>query len=331
MSTLVLAGAENGTLARVLISEGITHLLFSYFWLSNMHREGWIVRLKEQHPELTLYLDSGAYTYSQKIADDDKGKLPPPKIFFRQYKNYLEEFGHLWDRVMEFDVDSRNNEIGVSVDQAEVWLNELLDQFPELNITPVYHSWRGAEVWQEYVDDPRVRCLAIGRDPPADGLMRAYVDKAHQAGKPVHGLAYTKYNTGLKYIPFDTVDSSSWISGQRYGNFYVYKNGQILTMTKANRLDSRIRSYRNYIAARGCDPDKVIRGDQRETLLCNIRTWKLVSKRLELLRKQQGDTILELPGDRPGETPKPVRPSPTERLSKSSSHDLRRLLLKQTL
>jgi len=46
----------------------------------------------------------------------------------------------------------------------------------------------------------------------------------------VHGLGYTKIDM-LKEIPFFSVDSTSWLSGNRFGGIYVF-NGKGFDKTK---------------------------------------------------------------------------------------------------
>ena len=306
MTTLYWAGAENITLTQALLRNGVTTMLYSYHWIYQMRRDGFIARMKQNNPQLDLVLDSGAFTYAEK-ARLGGGDLPPPRLFFERYKEYLRNFGHLWSRVMEFDVDSSDDVMGVTVDEVDEWRSELLEEFPHLSICPVYHHWRGTEAWQSYLDDPRVKSLAIGRAAPSDPGIRIYVDAAHRVGKTVHGLAFTKYNTSLQWIPIDSVDSSSWVTGQRYGNFFVFHAGKLHNITTANRGKQRLKQYRTYIEARGCDPDLVMAGDRKELLECNIRTWILVSKRLELMRKQRGENLLDNP------KPRERLPYPTSR------------------
>ena len=272
-----------------MLGNGVTKLLYSYFWVSNMRRESFLRKLKEENPHLSLILDSGAYTYSQQSLTHD---LPEPRLFFKRYQQYIRDYGELFDQIFELDIDGTEG-IDVDSDQVASWTSRLLDEFPDLKIVPVYHSWRGVEEWDQYLEDPRIKGMAIGRSPPLDGQIGVYLDRAHQRGITVHGLAFTKYNTSLKYLPFDSVDSSSWSTGQRYGNFHYYNNGNILNLTVANRGKMRVRQLQQYIKARGCDPKKIIAGDRMELLQCNIRTWILVSQRLELMRKQQKRMITE--------------------------------------
>ena len=305
-------------------------MLFSYYWIEDMHRAKYLAKLKERHPDLSLILDSGAFTYSQQAM---RRAVPPPTVFFDRYMAYLQEYGSMWDRVMEFDVDGIEGVQGFDVSPDDVWemTCRMLDTVPRLNIAPVYHAWRGVEEWGDYLKDPRIKCLAIGRCPPNDGMVMRYVDEAHRLGKTVHGLAWTKYNTSLRYIPFDSVDSSTWISGQKYGNFYVYQNNRILNITTANRGKERVKMYQQYIKARGCDPKKIIAGDRQELLQCNIRTWILISKKLELLRKTQGRNFMEEQGaeltNEMVARPRKAKPHSLDSLPSSSSFDLESFLL----
>ncbi len=288
---------------RTLVEEGVTRILLSYFWVRNMSRERAVAKVQADNPSISFFLDSGAFSYAQQI---QTRTMPPPEQFFRRYMAYLKDYGAAWDRIVEPDFDGIDD-VDVSVEQVDRWRGEMHEAFPSANIVPVYHSWRQPEAWARYVADPRVKSLAIGRAPPWDGEARRMIDQANQAGKPVHGLAMTKYNTKLRFIPYDSVDSSTWVSGQKYGNIYIYQGGKILNLTKANRGEWRAKGYQAYFRARGCDPKKIIAGDQEETLRCNIRTWKLIGDHFEQLRKKQG---LQLETDSP---PKERRPFPTPR------------------
>lgn len=313
MTVLEFSGGESARLTEALIDNGVTDLLYSYYWIQSMGRGGWIRKLKERNPQLNITLDSGAFTYSQKIGDE---RLPPPRLFFRRYKEYIADNLDVFGKVMEFDCD--DPDVDVSSDEVADWTEELLDTFPNTRITPVFHAWRGVEEWDRYLKDPRVKSLAIGRSPPMDGLVSVYIDQAHRVGKTVHGLAWTKYNTSLPFLPFDSIDSSTWVSGQKYGNFYIYRNNKILNLTLRNRGALRIRGERAYIEARGCDPDLIFKGDKWELLTCNIRTWILIAKKLEILRKKQHRVLTE---------EKPVKQVAAWPQPRNSSFDLESFLL----
>lgn len=60
--------------------------------------------------------------------------------------------------------------------------------------------------------------------------LKAMVLYANSKGVKVHGLGYTKLDM-LSSIPFYSVDSATWISGNRFGAIYVF-NGAGLSKTK---------------------------------------------------------------------------------------------------
>ena len=57
-------------------------------------------------------------------------------------------------------------------------------------------------------------------------VLKWFIDQAHSAGIRIHGLGFTssKY---LPYLKFDSVDSTTWLSGARYGQIYKFDNGQM--------------------------------------------------------------------------------------------------------
>ena len=58
-----------------------------------------------------------------------------------------------------------------------------------------------------------------------------FINTAHSKGAKIHGLGFTNLK-GLKKYHFDSVDSTSWTSGNRFGSVYHF-NGR--TMIKTDR------------------------------------------------------------------------------------------------
>lgn len=68
-----------------------------------------------------------------------------------------------------------------------------------------------------------------------------FINTAHAHGAKIHGLGFTNAGALSKYH-FDSVDSSSWVSGNRYG--YLYKfNGKTVQQVKGE-TDQRLCQYR---------------------------------------------------------------------------------------
>lgn len=62
------------------------------------------------------------------------------------------------------------------------------------------------------------------------------INIAHKSGARIHGLGFTNTRMLHKYH-FDTVDSSSWTSGWRFGQLHMFSNGMIKTKSyKSKRV-----------------------------------------------------------------------------------------------
>ena len=62
-----------------------------------------------------------------------------------------------------------------------------------------------------------------------DVVLRAlpwFVRQAHMRGAKIHGLGFTSL-PALPKIHFDSVDSSTWTGGNRFGFLYVFKDGEM--------------------------------------------------------------------------------------------------------
>jgi hypothetical protein len=76
-----------------------------------------------------------------------------------------------------------------------------------------------------------------------------FIKEAHKRNTKIHGLGFTKL-TKLSEYHFDSVDSTAWTTGNRYGYLY-YFNGKTMVkkdVPKGYRLaDSRAAALHNYI------------------------------------------------------------------------------------
>ena len=155
---------------------------------------------------------------------------------------------------------------------------------------------RGIERWQQYIEDPRIKVLGIGMGQWNTGELRRMVMMAHMAGKPVHGFGMTKVNTILRYVPLDSADSSSWLSGQKFGTQYIFQGRSFITLTQKNRAKQRRKQYKKYFESIGCDYHKILEDDVQEVRKSNAIAWIRLAARLEYMRKLQNRNITEEAG-----------------------------------
>lgn len=286
MTAIYFAGAEVETLTRALMDAGVKNVLYSYYYILTMRREDFIARIQQAYPHVNFFLDSGAFTYAVQFRERSH-QLPPYQTYIQRYFQYIDEYGAPYCRITEPDLDGIRGFDEVTPDTVDEWREYMLERWPDLNIMPVWHGWRGPRAWAEYVADNRIRCLAIGRNGGPPGLNRRMVMAAHQLGKPVHGFAQTRINTTMKVIPWDSVDSTSWLMGQKYGTLYIFRNNKFITLSKEHGGKDKRKLYKAYFKNIGCDPRKIIEDDVAEVRKANVLAWKRVSDRFEQMRLRQ--------------------------------------------
>ena len=129
---------------------------------------------------------------------------------------------------------------------------KMLEKLVGRQCIPVWHKSRGLKEWTKMCDE--YEYVAIGGIVNKEIVEEQYkafpamISEAHRRCAKVHGLGFTT----LKYLPhihFDSVDSTAWLAGNRFG--FVYKfNGKTMIkydVPKGKRLaDSRKVALINY-------------------------------------------------------------------------------------
>lgn len=120
---------------------------------------------------------------------------------------------------------------------------------------PVWHKSRGITDFKEMCQ--KYPYVAIGGYVSKE-FTKAEVDKfpqlisyAHQQGAKIHGLGFTAL-TALHKCHFDSVDSTAWLSGNRFG--YAYKfDGRTMTKvqrppgTKLRNKETAINNFKEWV------------------------------------------------------------------------------------
>jgi|TARA_R110000744_G_scaffold282556_2_gene394232 hypothetical protein len=161
-------------------------------------------------------LDSGAFTFimakSSKKVDIDS--------FTDEYIDYINH--NNIELFFEMDVDSIFGYDKVKKLRARIERNT------GKRSIPVFHTKRGLDDWKYICKDYDYIALGIaGKDVAwgdADAFHR-FVLSAQEHNTNVHGLGITGMKS-LRKVPFYSVDSSSWTSGNRYGGAMHFFNGK---------------------------------------------------------------------------------------------------------
>lgn len=162
-------------------------------------------------------LDSGAFTFlnSKKSGAD-----------FDSYLQRYIEFINRWNVQHFFELD-----IDPIVGYEKVLeMRRTLENGTGKQCIPVWHKSRGLKDFvktaQEYSYISIGGIVTKEIDKIQWKHMRRLIDIAHDNHCRVHGLGFTSTNE-LKNYPFDSVDSTTWLVGGKFGNVCVIKNGAI--------------------------------------------------------------------------------------------------------
>lgn len=175
-------------------------------------------------------LDSGAFTFMNNF----KGKV--------NWKEYIDKYADFIIRndikyFFELDID-----VLVGYDKVKEY-TKYLEQKTGRKCIPVWHKTRGLDEWErltkeyEYV---AIGGIVIKEIKPKDyKYFKPLLEIAKKNKCKVHGLGFTNLKSLNKYH-FYSVDSTSWLSGGRFGQLYVFKNNTLKQISYNNK---RIKDY----------------------------------------------------------------------------------------
>lgn len=231
-----LAGAESRPWVFEQAADIIKHkpfILESYYYID-----------KDTEKLLPLFgdflLDSGAFTFMQ----NSKSQVDW-RSYIKGYADFINR--NNIEKYFELDVDSV-----VGYEKVLDFRKELEDLTGRPSI-PVWHSNRGKDEFLKACEEYGYVALGgiVGMEwkVEAEKYMPWFIREAHKRGAMIHGLGYTKL-TKLNKYHFDSVDSTAWTTGNRFGYAYKFKNGQItkIEVPAGSRIsDSRKLALNNYI------------------------------------------------------------------------------------
>ena len=185
-----------------------------------------------------LLIDSGIFYYNTNRKRTD---------FISYCDSYIDFLNaHGIDKFFEMDVDSIEG-----FEKAKMYTKRI-ETGTGKPVIPIWHINRGIDNYKGICRD--YDYIAIGLTSTKEIKAKEYnkliplIDYAHSKGTKVHGLGFT----ALKWMPklkFDSVDSSSWSAGRRYGVIWGFdtKKGEMRqTRPKLKNWDWREITKHNY-------------------------------------------------------------------------------------
>lgn len=163
-------------------------------------------------------LDSGAFTFMSKTS-----RVPDWEEYTERFADWV--ISHNITKFFEMDIDAL-----VGYDYV-LKLRDKLEKRVGRQCIPVWHLSRG---YYEFIkiceSHPYV---AIGgivtREIPPEKycLFPKLISEAHKRGTKIHGLGFTRLTQLHKYH-FDSVDSTAWVAGCKYGQIYQFTGEKLI-------------------------------------------------------------------------------------------------------
>lgn len=185
-------------------------------------------------------LDSGAFTFMQSSKSHVVWEEYIEKYADFINRNHVEKF-------FELDIDSV-----VGYDKVLEY-RKRLEKLVNRPVIPVWHKSRGMDEFYKMCDE--YSYVAIGGivskeiKPEQYGALPKLISCAHSRKAKIHGLGFTN----LAWLPkchFDSVDSTAWTTGNRFGFIYQFTGKTMIKhdVPKGKRLaDSRKVAEINYL------------------------------------------------------------------------------------
>lgn len=173
-------------------------------------------------------LDSGAFTFMSNTKTHVDWN-----DYLERYADFINTYNI--DKFFELDIDS------VVGYENVLKLRKKLEALTNKQCIPVWHTTRGKREFLKMCDEyPYVAIGGIvSREikPTQYKYFPYFINEAHKRGAKIHGLGFTNLE-GLKKYHFDSVDSTAWTAGNRFGCVYRF-NGE--TMVKSDKpLGTRV-------------------------------------------------------------------------------------------
>lgn len=214
---LFLAGNDGFRKKRFDLFLKDLYVLESYHYLI---KQEWMFPLLKEFKGFLL--DSGAFTFMTSL----KGKQIDWEQYVINYGNFVKK--HDVKHFFELDID-----LIVGIKEVER-LRQLLEKTAERKCIPVWHKSRGLDYWKQMCKD--YDYVAIGGIVTQE-IKRSEYDVfypllkiAKENNTKVHGLGFTNLK-GMEKYKFYSVDSTSWLSGNKFGAVYLF-NGKTMIKQK---------------------------------------------------------------------------------------------------
>jgi hypothetical protein len=208
--------------------------LLSYYYL----KVDIMKRIVDKSQEVLI--DSGAHTFQ-------KGKKVDWESYTNRYANFIKNNDH--EKILgyfEMDIDPAGYSLNY-VNRLKIIL-----QSKSKKIIQVWHKNRGIKDFIEMCKNPIheknvVSISGFKNQDIKDKDFIKFVNYAHYCGCKIHGLGITRKDI-LSSVPFDYVDSSSWVQRGIFGRGYNHAETLKFNRNYTSKTNNHLHlMYNNYL------------------------------------------------------------------------------------
>lgn len=277
---IIISGVESDKYWNIVVDQcGIRNVLMSYHYLQKKG-SGFLKERLTKTPDVKILIDSGAHTFYAKI--DEFSKKPDSfwEDYLTKYTSWIAENKDYITSCANLDIEGI-----VGIEKVDEWNKKYFEPLEEIGIDVCYiwHAVRGNNGWEEYCKKHKY----VGLSTENDSLTTQHLSKMLTVSKRynarVHGMALTKTEV-LVRVPFYSVDSTTWLVGQQYGELNWFDGRKMKRLSKKDWQ----RTYKTKLLKEpfNADWDKLIngmggRGDTYELLRLNVIAYILAEEHIQ--------------------------------------------------
>lgn len=226
-TSLIMSGVEVDIYWDIAVKKcGVRTVLTSYQYLKNKPKD-FLKKKLADNPDVKVFIDSGAHTFFKDI----EGYASKPAEY---WESYLEEYTNFARENKDYIFAIANLDIGqiVGEEVEDEWNEKIFQPLEEegIQVCYIWHSFRGEQAWEEYAKKYSYIGLSNDFDTTLQRLTKM-TNICKKYNTRIHGMAFTKIEL-LTRVPLFTVDSTTWLVGQQYGELNFFNGRKMERLSK---------------------------------------------------------------------------------------------------
>lgn len=226
---IIISGVEPDPYWNLVVQECKTRtVLMSYQYLKK-RAGGFLAKRIGQNPDTRVFIDSGAHTFLTDIETYSEKDEEFWESYIEEYTDFIRKNKDFIFACADLDIDDI-----VGVDKVNEWREKYFEPLEKegVQVCYIWHLIRGEKGWEDMCRKYSYIGLTVQNDKTASvqRLMKR-INVAKRYNTRVHGMALTKTEM-LARVPFYTVDSTTWLVGQQFGELNLFDGRRMKRILK---------------------------------------------------------------------------------------------------